>query len=72
MDYNDSEHVCAEIMYTDKRGSIHSDVCGRMHDTEWHELLHNCLDEWLRNSNGTGVFYVGNVMSALSDTLTLD
>lgn len=47
---------------------IHSDICfecdPELEDsplTEDHrKFLHDCLDEWLNKSNGTGIFWVGN------------
>lgn len=57
-------HVCSEIQY----GEIHSDLCTYdMSDPEWHELLHSALDEWLRKSNGSGCFYVGNISEMMGD-----
>jgi hypothetical protein len=52
-----SNHFCSEIWY----GSVHSDLCGTdLSNSEWRNLLHNALNEWLDNSNGEGCFYVGN------------
>ena len=58
--------VHAEIEYRHKNGHwIHSDICPKM--CEWENLdekhrqyLHDCLDEWLDNSNGSGHFYIEN------------
>lgn len=57
--------VHAEIVYTHKeRGSIHSDICppkchkDGLKDEEYRKFLHTCLDEWLNESEGTGVFYI--------------
>ena len=56
--------VHAEIEYINEKGqSIHSDICPRdcdfkNIDKEYRDFLHKCLDEWLNNSNGTGVFYI--------------
>lgn len=53
-----NEHICCEIQYD----GIHSDLCGsNLHDSEWREVLHSALDEWLDKSNGDGCFYVGDV-----------
>lgn len=51
-----------------EKGGIHSDIChacgdpgeGPPLDDEYRKFLHDCLDEWLDNSNGTGHFVVGN------------
>ena len=57
-----SKHICSEIMYND----IHSDLCGTdITDDNWRFLLHAALNEWLDKSNGTGVFYVGDVHHAV-------
>lgn len=57
-----------EIQYDGDDGSgVHSDICFRcgadddkpMTD-EHRKFLHDCLDEWLNKSNGTGAFWVGN------------
>lgn len=61
------EKVCAEIQYShSQRGWVHSDICPTLHylsevsDMEQYKLvLHQCLDEWLDNSNGTGHFVIG-------------
>ena len=56
--------VHAEIEYTGKTGSIHSDICPEycsstyLKDEDYRKLLHKCLDEWLDESNGTGMFYI--------------
>lgn len=48
---------------------VHSDVCfncGPNTDItkpltdEHRRILHECLDEWLNNSNGTGAFWCGD------------
>jgi len=57
--------VCAEIMYDEGEGMIHSDLCmihnGKyeVHDS-YREFMHKCLDEWLNNSDGTGMFWIGD------------
>lgn len=63
-------HICSEIQYETNDGMIHSDLCGSdPSNQEWREFLHDCLNEWLDNSNGTGCFYVGNVLEMVSDLL---
>lgn len=65
---------CGEIIYEGmlvdagvdvKTGWVHSDICWHTDKpTELHEnyikFLHDCLDEWLTKSNGTGAFWVGD------------
>jgi hypothetical protein len=64
---------CGEIAYDRENGAVHSDICfnnSHLHDEEasvgeqpnkqMREFLHNCLDEWLERSNGTGAFWVGD------------
>ena len=56
--------VHAEIEYTRDDGmSVHSDICppdcNFMNITAEHrKFYHECLDEWLDESGGTGVFYI--------------
>ena len=65
--------VCGEIEYQHSDGHwIHSDICPPNCDSEkiehtfvrekgnftYREYLHDCLDEWLNNSKGTGCFYI--------------
>jgi len=57
--------VHAEISYRKNDGtSVHSDICPQNHDAgminnkEYKEFLHECLNEWLNNSNGSGGFYI--------------
>lgn len=60
--------VHAEIEYTRESDNtpIHSDICPRecssnnLKDPEYRKFIHDCLDEWLDNSNGTGGFYIKN------------
>ena len=60
--------VHAKIEYIDeKKGSIHSDLCPPDCDyknitAEYRVILHQALDEWLDNSNGTGQFYIKGKM----------
>lgn len=53
-------HICAEVEYGP---GIHSDICAenvdQLADPDYRKFLHDCLDEWLDNSHGTGVFYIG-------------
>jgi hypothetical protein len=57
-------NVHAEIMYQEQDGSnVHSYICPpecnfKNIDADYREFLHKCLDEWLDNSNGTGMFYI--------------
>lgn len=62
------KHICAEIVYDTDEGGVHSDLCGvaKDYDTlagwmEWRRMLHANLDEWLNKSNGTGIFYIGDL-----------
>ena len=60
--------VHAEIEYNaenDEYGkhTVHSDVCPPSCNLEnlteeYRKFLHDVLDEWLNNSNGTGIFYI--------------
>ena len=61
-------YVHAEIMYVRENGeNVHSDICPpeckpeNMYNTEWRQFIHDCLDEWLNNSRGTGEFYIKGV-----------
>lgn len=59
---------CAEIAYDSLAGWVHSDLCWRCRPgvdpervtEEYRKLLHDCLDEWLNRSNGSGAFWVGD------------
>lgn len=62
-----SLNVHAEIEYINSDGvNIHSDICPPDHlaeyinGEEYKKFLHECLDEWLEKSNGTGQFYIAN------------
>ena len=65
----ESVDVCAEIMYEGSEGLVHSDVC-MIHDRpysvlpSYRDFLHKCLDEWLDNSKGTGMFWIGDPIFA--------
>ena len=56
--------VHAEIEYINSDGnSIHSDICPPDCDfsnitEEYKKFLHDCLEEWLIKSGGTGQFYI--------------
>jgi len=55
--------VHAEIEYNNPGGAgVHSDICppgcGTDFPEEYRQFLHECLDEWLDNSGGTGRFYI--------------
>ena len=59
--------IHAEIMYDRQDGeSVHSDLCPRDCDSknmisqEWRKYLHDCLDEWIDKSRGTGGFWIGD------------
>jgi len=59
---------CGEIQYETPEGNVHSDICfncnpsndSRIITDTYREFLHNCLNEWLDKSKGTGAFWVGN------------
>lgn len=59
---------CGEIAYDTPAGGVHSDICFNCNpDTEdkpitddHRKFLHDCLDEWLNQSNSTGAFWVGD------------
>ena len=55
---------CGEITYDTEKGGVHSDigVCSNEEAVtdDYRQFLHNCLDEWLNKSNGTGAFWVGD------------
>jgi len=57
------KEFCGEIQYFPKDSSVHSDICkhndGPITDT-YRKFLHDCLDEWLNQSDGTGAFWVGD------------
>ena len=54
---------CGEIYYETTEGGVQSDICkheeGPISD-EYRKFLHDCLDEWLNKSEGTGVFWIGD------------
>lgn len=62
---NEHVTVCGEIEYDTPEGGIHSDIC-LVHDGEYRvppdvrAFLHGCLDEWLDNSRGSGMFWIGD------------
>lgn len=64
---------CGEISYDTNDGGVHSDICfnnadnhneernpGALPDADFRQFVHNCLDEWLNKSNGTGGFWIGD------------
>ena len=72
-------NIHAEIEYMkDNDTPVHSDLCpagcSMTGVTGGYELiLGNALREWLKNSNGTGYFYVGNwdhIVEAFDNTIT--
>lgn len=59
------KEFCGEIQYETADGNVHSDICNHSayfdEPTEdYREFLHNCLNEWLDKSNGTGAFWIGD------------
>lgn len=57
--------VHAEIEYIDENNNkIHSDICppncnsDGLKNKDYRKFLHECLDEWLDNSNGSCGFYI--------------
>lgn len=57
--------VHSEIEYEKKDGTgIHSDTCPKgclfknVTNKKWRKFIHDVLDEWLDESNGTGIFYI--------------
>ena len=72
-------NIHAEIEYMkDENTPVHSDICPSgcsMTGVNWdyEYLLVNALKEWLKNSKGTGYFYVGNwddIAEAFGNTIT--
>ena len=61
-------NFCGEIQYETNNGNVHSDICfncnpsndSRALTADYRQFLHECLDEWLNKSNGTGAFWVGD------------
>ena len=60
-----SRKVHAEIEYVRPNGDkVHSDICPKDCDSnnlkseEYRKFLHDCLDEWLNNSDGSCGFYI--------------
>lgn len=54
-----------EIIYLNEDNHlVHSDIgvsdASGLADAKYRKFLHRCLDEWLDESKGTGVFYIGN------------
>ena len=64
--------VEAEIIYMKQDGTmIHSDIeprgCKPIFDDEYKQYLHACLEEWLTQGRGTGMFYIKNANFNLDD-----
>jgi hypothetical protein len=72
--------VHAEIEYQKPDGTrVHSDICppkcssdnlnyiSKRMDFSYQKFLHDCLDEWLNESNGTGIFYIKDEKYSLLD-----
>lgn len=60
--------VCAEIEYD----GVHSDICMVHNGTyavtpDYRTFLHQCLDEWLDRSRGTGIFWIGDPDARAAD-----
>ena len=71
-------HIHAEIQYLkDKEILVHSDICPAGCsmtgvNLNYEYSVTSALKEWLKNSNGTGYFYVGNwddMVEAFGNTL---
>ena len=57
------KEYCGEITYNTENGMVHSDICHHNNDAlgeGYIKFLHDCLDEWLKQSDGTGAFWVGD------------
>ena len=58
------KEYCGEIIYDTPEGGVHSDIChhndGQPIGDGYRKFLHDCLDEWLNKSGGTGAFWVGD------------
>lgn len=63
------KNIVAEIEYTKKDGNnIHSDLDFDFGSKEeMRKILHDCLDEWLDKSDGTGGFYLRNEKHLFED-----
>jgi hypothetical protein len=60
--------VHAEVEYQKNGEWVHSDLCPPECDfdrltPEHRRILHECLDEWLDYSDGTGSFYIADMKS---------
>lgn len=54
---------CGEIQYETDAGNVHSDICFHSENPmneDFRQFLHDCLDEWLNKSKGTGAFWIGD------------
>lgn len=63
--FHGARPIIAQIEYINKDlESVHSDICPPNHalvklTPEYRKMLHECLDEWLDKSGGTGCFFIG-------------
>ena len=68
-------NVHGEIQYETAEGNVGSDICFRskswaenIADPRVRKFLHESLDEWLDESNGTGFFYLGtDIYAAMAE-----
>lgn len=66
-------NFCGEIIYGTNSGGIHSDICFHPDNEDnkitddFRKFLHDCLDEWLDQSNGTGLFWLGDSQYLIED-----
>jgi hypothetical protein len=66
MDWRVVNEFFGEIAYIQdvrNKESVHSDIYsegGSDLTDEFKKFLHDCLDEWINKSNGTGIFWVGD------------
>lgn len=67
---------CGAIQYMrDNVGPVHSDICLHRNPAhsedgltdDYRKFLHDCLDEWLDNSDGTGCFWVGDPVEMVNE-----
>lgn len=66
---------CGEIQYESPEGNVHSDICfncnpsndDRALTENYRKFVHECLDEWLSKSKGTGFFYLANIKDIISN-----
>lgn len=69
-------NFCGEIQYEREDGLVHSDICfnccnpsnsDRALTEDYRKFVHECLDEWLNKSNGTGFFYLANPQNIIEN-----